>query len=77
MLKERIRFYHKKGILFYFAGVKGPVRDHLFRGKILDIITLDHFYMRVNGAVKYYKTGEKSIKINMLIIYINLTTNRK
>jgi SulP family sulfate permease len=59
MLKERIRFYRKKGILFYFAGVKGPVRDHLFRGKILDIITLDHFYMRVNGAVNYYKTGEK------------------
>ena len=59
MLKERIKFYHKKGILFYFAGVKGPVRDHLFRGKILDIITLDHFYMRVNGAVNYYKTGEK------------------
>jgi SulP family sulfate permease len=59
MLKERIRFYRKKGILFYFAGVKGPVRDHLFRGKILDIITLDHFYMRVNGAVNYYKTGKK------------------
>ena len=59
MLKERIKFYHKKGILFYFAGVKGPVRDHLFRGKILEIITLDHFYMRVNGAVNYYKTGEK------------------
>ena len=59
MLKERIKFYHKKNILFYFAGVKGPVRDHLFRGKILEIITLDHFYMRVNGAVNYYKTGEK------------------
>lgn len=59
MLKERIRYYHKRGILFYFAGVKGPVRDHLFRGKILDIITLDHFFMRVNGAVNYYKTGEK------------------
>lgn len=59
MLKERIRYYQKKDILFYFAGVKGPVRDHLFRGKILDLITLDHFYMRVNGAVNYYKTGEK------------------
>ena len=59
MLKERIRFYSKKGILFYFAGVKGPVRDHLFRGKILELISLDHFYMRVNGAVNYYKTGEK------------------
>tara|TARA_R110001632_G_scaffold137043_1_gene252670 strand:+ start:7701 stop:9428 length:1728 start_codon:yes stop_codon:yes gene_type:complete len=59
MLKERIRYYQKRGILFYFAGVKGPVRDHLFRGKILDLITLDHFYMRVNGAVNFYKTGEK------------------
>lgn len=59
MLKERIRFYQKKDILFYFAGVKGPVRDHLFRGKILDLITLDHFYMRVNGAVNYYKKGIK------------------
>ena len=59
MLKERIRYYKKKDILFYFAGVKGPVRDQLFRGKILDLITLDHFYMRVNGAVNYYKTGEK------------------
>lgn len=59
MLKERIRFYQKRNILFYFAGVKGPVRDVLFRGKILDLITLDHFYMRVNGAVNYYKTGEK------------------
>jgi len=59
MLKERIRFYQKKDILFYFAGVKGPVRDHLFRGKILDLITLDHFHMRVNGAVNYYKKGIK------------------
>jgi len=59
MLKERIRYYQKRSILFYFAGVKGPVRDHLFRGKILDIITLDHFFMRVNGAVSFYKTGEK------------------
>jgi len=59
MLKEQIRYYQKRGVQFYFAGVKGPVRDNLFRGKILDIITLDHFFMRVNGAVNFYKTGEK------------------
>jgi SulP family sulfate permease len=75
MLKERIRFYHKKNILFYFAGVKGPVRDHLFRGKILDIITLDHFYMRVNGAVNYYKTGEKEYQ-NKYANYIHQSYNR-
>ena len=75
MLKERIKFYHKKGILFYFAGVKGPVRDHLFRGKILDIITLDHFYMRVNGAVNYYKTGEKEYQ-NKYANYIHQSYDR-
>ena len=75
MLKERIRFYNKKGVLFYFAGVKGPVRDHLFRGKILDIITLDHFYMRVNGAVNYYKTGEKEYQ-NKYANYIHQSYDR-
>jgi len=75
MLKERIKFYHKKNILFYFAGVKGPVRDHLFRGKILEIITLDHFYMRVNGAVNYYKTGEKEYQ-NKYANYIHQSYDR-
>ena len=59
MLKERILFYQKKGITFYFAGVKGPVRDVLFRGGILKIIDVNHFFMRVNSAVKFYKTGDR------------------
>jgi SulP family sulfate permease len=60
MLKERIRFCQKKGILFYFAGVKGPVRDDLFRSGILEIIDLSHFFMRANQAVKFYKTGDRT-----------------
>ena len=60
MLKERIKYYQKKGILFYFAGVKGPVRDDLFRSGVLDIIGLHHFFMRPNQAVKFYKTGDKT-----------------
>lgn len=58
MLKERIKYYHKRNIQFYFAGVKGPVRDAMFRGEILDIIDINHFFMRANGAVIYYKTGD-------------------
>ena len=57
MLKERIKAYKKRGIEFYFAGVKGPVRDELFRGEVLEVTDIDHFFMRVNGAVEYYKTG--------------------
>lgn len=60
MLKERILFCQKKGILFYFAGVKGPVRDDIFRSGILEIIDLTHFFMRANQAVKFYKTGDRT-----------------
>jgi SulP family sulfate permease len=60
MLKERIRFYQKKQITFYFAGVKGPVRDLLFKAGLLEIIDVNHFFMRANDAVEFYKTGDRS-----------------
>ncbi|WP_299710192.1 SulP family inorganic anion transporter [uncultured Tenacibaculum sp.] len=60
MLKQQVQFYKNKGITFYLAGVKGPVRDDLFRGGLLDIIDLDHFFMRANGAVTFFKTGDNT-----------------
>ena len=59
MLKERIKYYQKKEVKFYFAGVKGPVRDDLFRSGILQLIGLNHFFMRANEAVKFFETGDK------------------
>ncbi len=59
MLIERIKYYQKRDVLFYFAGVKGPVRDDMFRGGLLKIIDINHFFMRVNGAVNFYKTGDR------------------
>ena len=59
MLKERIKFYQKKGVLFYFAGAKGPLRDALFKGGLLEIIDVNHFFMRANDAVKFFRTGDK------------------
>lgn len=58
MLKERVRYYNKRNIAFYFAGVKGPVRDAFFRGGVLEVSSLDHFFMRANGAVSFFKTGD-------------------
>ena len=60
MLKERIKFYNKKGIVILFAGVKGPVRDDLFKSGMLSIIDVNHFFMRANDAVKFYKTGDRA-----------------
>ncbi|NCT10700.1 MAG: solute carrier 26 family protein [Flavobacteriia bacterium] len=59
MLKERIKFYQKKGILFYFAGAKGPLRDALFKGGLLSIIDVNHFFMKANDAVKFFRTGDR------------------
>ena len=59
MLKQSIKYYQKKDISFFLAGVKGPVRDDLFRSEILSIINVNHFFMRVNDAVKFYKTGDR------------------
>ena len=58
MLKERIKYYNKRNIAFYFAGVKGPVRDAFFRGGVLEVASIDHFFMRANGAVNFFKTGD-------------------
>ena len=58
MLKERIKYYNKRNIEFYLAGVKGPVRDAFFRGGVLEVISLNHFFMRANGAVNFFKTGD-------------------
>ncbi len=58
-LKEVIKHYKKKGVSFLFAGVKGPVRDDLFKSGILSIISINDFFMRINDAVKFFKTGDR------------------
>jgi sulfate permease, SulP family len=63
MLMERVSFYKKKGITFYFAGVKGPVRDSLFKAGILNIIDINHFFMNIFTAVKFYRTGDREHQI--------------
>ena len=63
MLIERINYYKKKGVTVYFAGVKGPVRDTLFRAGILNSIDINHFFMNIFTAVKYYKTGDREHQI--------------
>lgn len=59
ILMDRVSYYQKKGVTFYFAGVKGPVRDSLFRAGILNIIDINHFFMNIYTAVKFYKTGDR------------------
>ena len=75
MLMERVSYYQKKGIIFYFAGVKGPVRDALFRAGILNIIDVNHFFMNIYTAVKFYKTGDREHQ-RKYAEYIHHTLNK-
>ncbi len=57
MLIDRVKYYQKRGVLFYFGAVKSNVKEVFYRGGLMDIINDSHFFMRVNDAVSYYKTG--------------------
>ena len=51
-LLEIIEDAQRRGIRFYFSGVKGPVMDVLERAGIVDRIGRDHFFMEVHDAVE-------------------------
>ncbi len=50
-IKEIINAFNERGIAIVFAGVKGPVRDALKRGGVIDSIGEDKFYMCIEDAV--------------------------
>ncbi len=52
-LKEIIEEYRQRGIHLYFARVKGPVKDILKRGGILDLLGEDACFMEVHEAVEH------------------------
>lgn len=60
MLKEYINYCHKRKIIFYFSAVKGPVRDVLSKSGLLEILDSKNFFMHINEAVNFYKTGDRT-----------------
>jgi len=50
-LEEIVELYRSVGKAIYFAGVKGPVRDAMTRGHIIEILGKDHFFMNKQAAV--------------------------
>jgi SulP family sulfate permease len=53
-LEEIVDECQSKKVLFYISGVKGPVRDAMYRGHIVDKIGEEHFFMRIKHAVDFY-----------------------
>ncbi|HBH23229.1 MAG TPA: sodium-independent anion transporter [Cytophagales bacterium] len=71
--------YHNRGIEFYVAGVKGPVRDKMMQDGLVDLIGKSNFFMHVADAVAHYeKNNEEKIRneenVDMSTQYNRLTT---
>jgi len=61
MLEEIIDDYHSKNLIINFSGVKGPVRDAMEKGGLLNKIGLDHFYMSIQEAVDSYESRRNNM----------------
>jgi len=47
--------FKKKGIAFYIAGVKAPVREVMRRSGLYDTLGGDHFFFTIDAAVRRFQ----------------------
>ncbi|MEM6320209.1 MAG: solute carrier family 26 protein [Bacteroidota bacterium] len=52
MLEELVEEYRRQDIAIYFTDVKGPVRDAMFKAKLVDKIGKQYFFLSVQKAVE-------------------------
>lgn len=53
-LHDIVEEYRKLGVDWYFAGVKGPVRDAFAKGGLMQYIGEDNFFLTVQEAIDRY-----------------------
>ncbi|MEL7222902.1 MAG: STAS domain-containing protein, partial [Bacteroidota bacterium] len=58
MLEEVVETMREKDRKIYFSNVKGPVRDLMLRGGLLDKVGENNFFMTVQEAVDYYDASD-------------------
>lgn len=60
-LEEMVEAYRLQNIKLLFAGVKGPVRDAMINGQLMEQIGKDHFFMSIQEAVDYFDSNARLI----------------
>jgi hypothetical protein len=58
MLKELLNDLHAEKVDLLLAQVRGPVRDRLRKGDLMDLIGEDHMYVSVATAVEEFSTQD-------------------
>lgn len=61
MLEEVVLDFKSRNIKVYFTGIKGPVRDLMFKSGFMKKINSNNFFMSIQEAVDYYETKGKNI----------------
>lgn len=58
-LEEVVENYRENGKTIYFSGVKGPVRDAMTRGHIIEKLGKNNFFMSKQAAVEAFQNDGK------------------
>lgn len=74
LVQELVEMYQSKGVELFFTGVKGPVRDALVKGHLIEKIGEQHFFMSVQEAVDFFDQQNEA-KQNDVFEKYTLQTN--
>jgi SulP family sulfate permease len=58
-LEEILKYFKEKNIELYFTGLKGPVRDTIYKSNIIKDIGQEHCFMSIQEAIDYYHSQIK------------------
>ena len=71
MLEEVVLDFNSRGIKVYFSGIKGPVRDIMFKSGFMKKINSDNFFMSIQEAVHFYENQEGNNNLNKYVNQAN------
>ena len=71
MLEEVVLDFNSRGVKVYFSGIKGPVRDVMFKSGFMRKINSDNFFMSIHEAVQFYESREGNNNLNKYVNQVN------
>lgn len=71
MLEEVVLDFNSRGVKVYFSGIKGPVRDIMFRSGFMKKINSDNFFMSIHEAVQFYENQEGNNNLHKYVNQVN------
>ena len=72
VLEEIVDDFRGRGVMVYFTGIKGPVRDVMKRSGFTKMVHPGHFFMSIQEAIDHYSgRSDQQEEESQLSDYIN------